>query len=247
LELAEVQTRFPAITALQFPSGNRPDELWKLLWQLRDLFGRPQILEEDRLRAGSLRSATHFSMTSTTGASPAFIASVEPEITLDFSKTTDLRRAFELVNKTNQFNLNGRRLTESDWKKKLEDPDGFLLTVSYQDKFGPLGRIAVALGRKSAGVCFIDAWVLSCRAFSRLIEHQILRHLFLITGTRNIVFDYNPTARNGPLQEFFSSLFGAEWKASEAVPEGLRLSLSRFEEICPELPHRIKETAIASH
>ena len=56
----------------------------------------------------------------------------------------------ELVNKTNQFNLNGRRYTEADWRKLLARPGALLVAVSYEDKFGPLGTIAVVAGRARA-------------------------------------------------------------------------------------------------
>jgi FkbH-like protein len=239
LELAEVKARFPEITALQFPPGNRADELWRLMWQLRDLCSRPQVLAEDRLRAASLRAAANTDGLNPVSTSIEFLASVEPEVTVDFRKNPEDRRAFELVNKTNQFNLNGRRFTESEWRAHLENPAGFLLTVSYQDKFGPLGRIAVALGTFGQDSCSIDAWVLSCRAFSRLVEHQMLRRLFALTAADEIVFSYCATPRNGPLRRFFSSLLGAE-----PVGEGLRLSRAQFNEGCTELPHRVKEISI---
>ena len=58
-------------------------------------------------------------------------------------------RAFELINKTNQFNLNGKRFSESDWLSFLQDPAAFLLTASYEDKYGPLGKVAViVMGKK---------------------------------------------------------------------------------------------------
>jgi FkbH-like protein len=216
--------------------------VWRLLWQLRDLFGRPQVLAEDLIRTRSLRAAAHFSAGSPgSSVSTAFLASVEPEVILDFTKNPEDRRAFELVNKTNQFNLNGDRFTESGWAASLQQPSSFLLTVSYQDRFGPLGRIGVVLGCWGARRCSIDAWVLSCRAFSRLIEHQTLQRLFRLTGADEIEFAYRATPRNGPLREFFASILGADLSG-----ERLLLSRSRFEEVCPELPHQTKEILVAS-
>ena len=74
-------------------------------------------------------------------------------------------RAFELVNKTNQFNLNGKRLSESEFQTALNRPGAVSLVVSYQDKYGPLGKIAVALGEVAGSVLKLDTWVMSCRAF----------------------------------------------------------------------------------
>jgi predicted enzyme involved in methoxymalonyl-ACP biosynthesis len=49
---------------------------------------------------------------------------------------------------------------------------------------------------------------MSCRAFSRRIEHQCLQYLFDEFGAERLSFEYTPTSRNGPLQEFLKSLVG---------------------------------------
>jgi predicted enzyme involved in methoxymalonyl-ACP biosynthesis len=75
------------------------------------------------------------------------------------------------MNKTNQFNLNGKRYTEGSWLRYLKQLDTILMVASYKDKFGPLGKIAVLSGRVSASGFVIEAWVMSCRAFAwRIIE-----------------------------------------------------------------------------
>jgi FkbH-like protein len=114
----------------------------------------------------------------------------------------------ELVNKTNQFNLNGRRYTEASWHKYFLDPTSFLMTVSYKDKFGPLGKIAVIVGRGNRKLN-VDMWVMSCRAFSRGIEHRCLEELFAKFDVDEIELDYLQTDRNGPLTQFLTEILGA--------------------------------------
>ncbi len=148
-------------------------------------------------------------------------------IELDLHKRPD-PRALELVNKTNQWNLNGRRETEGDWRARLDDPDTFVLVVSYRDKYGPLGKIAVVRGRRRGRALAVDTWVMSCRAFARRVEHRCLEQLFAREDADEIVFDYAPTDRNGPLRDLFASLLG-----EVPDPLSLRLSRSRFSSICP--------------
>jgi predicted enzyme involved in methoxymalonyl-ACP biosynthesis len=108
--------------------------------------------------------------------------------------------------------------------------------VSYQDKYGPLGKIAVVTGRPEGRILFIDGWVQSCRAFSRRIEHRCLEILFERFGAHEADFAFQPTPRNGPLRDFFAGLLGG------ADPgNGLRISRAAFVEACPQLYHRIKE------
>src|SRR5207249_9045084 len=116
------------------------------------------------------------------GTPDSLLAEAEAEVTLDFTKEPPDPRALELVNKTNQFNLNGRRYTESDWLAFLRDPATFLLVAAYKDKYGPLGKIAVLGGRWEGTSLTLNTWLMSCRAFARLDDLRCLEwllHLFL--------------------------------------------------------------------
>ncbi|NQT51558.1 HAD-IIIC family phosphatase, partial [bacterium] len=125
MELAEVGAAYPDITCLPFPT--RDDQAaYALLEQLRDLFGKERVSDEDGIRLGSLRSASRPREHTTAGTDPdRFLADAQATLALDFSKAPD-PRAFELINKTNQFNLNGRRLGEAEWQARLAAPESFL-------------------------------------------------------------------------------------------------------------------------
>jgi FkbH-like protein len=128
-------------------------------------------------------------------------------VTFDFAAAGE-PRVLELVNKTNQFNLNGTRYTQPDWQKLLSSPGALLVAVSYEDKFGPLGTIAAVAGHADGKRLTIDTWVMSCRAFARRIEHQTLKMLFDTTGAKRDRIPLHPTAKNGPLRDFFATLAG---------------------------------------
>lgn len=235
-ELAEVAVAHPGIECLLFPNSDYAAAL-ALLRRLRDLFGKPRISEEDAIRLESIRQSAAFQQAGQQadgGGADAetFLQQAEAAIRFDFSAADD-PRALELVNKTNQFNLNGIRYTEGDWNARLACPGALRVVVSYRDKFGPLGKIAVLEGRQEGEALFIDAWVMSCRAFSRRIEHQCLQTMFDRYAAREIRFAFQPTPRNGPLQEFFTPIAGQ--------PPGGPFTLERtqFEEKRPALYHRI--------
>ena len=147
-ELAEVERLFPEIECIRFPAGD-PDGVLALLTVIRDRFGKERVLPEDVLRLDSLRSAAQFRESATEGGgaeTDEFLSTLEARITVRVGREPN-PRAFELVNKTNQFNLNGERYTEAEWQSLLETPDAFVLTVEYTDKFGRLGTIAAVTGR----------------------------------------------------------------------------------------------------
>jgi FkbH-like protein len=235
MEVAEVKAAFPELDCMVFPKDDYHG-IWDLLKALRGLFGKPTLTEDDSLRLGSIRNATAWreSASSDTSSAGDFLSAAEASITFNLERKRGDARAFELVNKTNQFNLNGKRLTESEWLNFFTDAAAFLLSVSYEDKYGPLGTIAVLMGKIDGRRIHVNTWVMSCRAFSRRIEHQCLRYLFEDLGADTIVFDYQPTSRNGPLWEFFAALLG-----QPPPTDGVCLSRELFCRNAPKLPHRI--------
>jgi FkbH-like protein len=211
LELAEVKASYPQVECIQFPTKDSAS-VYDLTLRLRDLFGKSAIFEEDTIRIESIRCssvATEFS-DAATPTSADFLEGVEAQITFDFTQTPLDPRGLELVNKTNQFNLNGKRHTESSWRNYFLNPESFLLLVSYRDKFGPLGKIAVLGGRRNGKKLTIDTWVMSCRAFSRRIEYKCLEELFEKFEVAEIELDYSKTERNAPLREFLGKTLGTD-------------------------------------
>jgi FkbH-like protein len=209
LEVAEVKTAYPEMECIQFP---REDDkaAYEFLRLLRDLFGKLFLSREDELRLESIRTSHAITQTAQQqGYTPdAFLQEAGGKLTVSFCQGTSDPRALELINKTNQFNINGKRHTESSWGQYLADGNVFVLIASYEDKFGPLGKVAVVTGRASGGDLEIDHWVMSCRAFSRRIEHACLRYLFHKSEANKVIIDYCPTPRNAPLQNFLAEIAG---------------------------------------
>jgi FkbH-like protein len=232
MELAEVKTVHPGIECLLF--SREPGELLPLLESLRDWFAKDAVSPEDLIRSESIRSAAVWraAVSGPNAAFEEFLSQTEAHIKLCVGKPRETRRAFELANKTNQFNLNGRRYTEAEWDAYLARSGTFLTTIAYEDKFGPLGVIMAALGEAKGDSVRLGAWVMSCRAFARRIEHQFVRLLFAQCGAAEIVFDYAETARNSPLREFLA--------AFHQPAAGFRLSKEEFERACPRLFHAVE-------
>jgi FkbH-like protein len=155
-------------------------------------------------------------------------------MTVEFNPPANDARVLELVNKTNQFNLNGRRYTEADWRKQSEQPGAFSIAVSYQDKFGPLGKIAVLSGRHHDGVVELTAWVMSCRAFSRRIEDRCLEILFNKFAVDELRVQFEPTAKNGHTSEVFERYLDSKPAAA------FSLSQAQFRERAPQLYQRVQ-------
>jgi FkbH-like protein len=231
LEAAEVQAHFRQIRTLIFPKGDS-DRFPEFLRTLQDWFGKPTVHAEDRLRAESLRSSAEVQTAANDRESQdAFLATIDARLSFQISRNGGDERALELVNKTNQFNLNGRRISEARWREILGRSENFLLTVTYQDKFGPLGKVAVVLGCRLGREARVCTWVMSCRAFSRRVEHATLRYLFQRFEVESISFEFEATERNTPLRQFLA----------EMGMESASVSRADFDARCPRLSHSLEE------
>jgi len=249
MELAEVAAAHPEVECVLYPTEDDAAAV-ALLARLRDLFGKERITEEDTLRLASIRSSGAVAEAAEKGGASLddFLRQAEAELTVDFRTDNPDPRALELVNKTNQFNLNGARFAEGEWRARLARPGAFLLVASYRDKYGPLGKIAAMAGRVAqpppavghsepaeARTLHIETWVMSCRAFGRRIEHQCLATLFERFGAQQAVLDFQPTPRNAPLQAFLEELLG------QPPAPSARLARERFVKACPPLFHTVRE------
>lgn len=236
MELEEVGNAFPAIRCLQFSKGH-PGKVVALFEELRDLFGKPTINSDDLLRADSIRGNAAIQAASTAQGSTNgdFVRNLSGMVTCDYHKDPDNKRLLELINKTNQFNLNGIRLSEGEWLQRLKDESSVVMGVSYEDKFGPLGTIAVLSGRRFADRFEVTNWVLSCRAFSRRIEDHILDSVFRQQGVAAIDFAFQATDRNQPLRRYFASM-GLDAERGVAIA----ISRKQFYDRIEDLPHQVR-------
>jgi predicted enzyme involved in methoxymalonyl-ACP biosynthesis len=109
--------------------------------------------------------------------------------------------------------------------------------VSYEDKYGPLGKIAALAGRLEDRTLHIQTWVMSCRAFSRRIEHGCMDLLFSRFGVDELRLDYAPTAKNGPFRDCFVPFLGTP-------PDGpFSVTRVQFEEHRPNLYSKVETIA----
>ncbi|HZP07523.1 MAG TPA: HAD-IIIC family phosphatase [Terracidiphilus sp.] len=235
MEVAEVQAVYPEMVCKIFPKNDYAGT-WKFLKDLRELFGKFVVTEDDAIRLQSIRESSAWREANGNSLEMAeeFLRTAEARVTIEPAQDWTEARAFELLNKTNQFNLNGRRLNQAEWSSFFQMPGSFVFTVSYKDKFGALGKVAVMMGQAAGERLTVTNWVLSCRAFSRRIEHQCVKYLFDAFGVNEIFFDFESTPRNAVLRTFLTELIGEQFQ------EKVSLSKEQFAAKAPRLFHTVE-------
>jgi FkbH-like protein len=130
-------------------------------------------------------------------------------VVLREARRSDLKRAAELINRTNQFNLCGSRTTV----RALQDGTGgrhSVLVAEASDRYGRMGMVGVMVAECKPGRVEIPLFVLSCRAFGFGIEYALLNALRKLAPRHSVVGHYKPTQFNEPCRKLYPSS-GLTW------------------------------------
>lgn len=199
VEINEVFSADPTIKCLQFPD-NRGD-FQAFLEQLASLFDKDQLTNEDINRSEMYKKRQL--LNNLRKESPnEFLEKLESKLVIHDRTLGHQARALQLINKTNQFNLNGRRVSSESIASVLKE-GGRLLTATLEDRTGDHGEILVCLVDQQE---VIRSLVMSCRVFQRKVEHAFLTWLIESRGLEKIHLDYEKTLRNIPILNFLNEV-----------------------------------------
>ena len=217
IELEEVRKSLPEVSCLKF--GKNGTDLVQLLSNLALLFPINRITAEDKVRTELYRSRAMSQIPVKGSAADLsdFLKSLKMELTVRRRDISDMARAVQLINKTNQFNLNGVRRTEVEIAELLADGAN-LYTGELSDINGVHGETLVALIDKDG--CLLS-FVMSCRVFQRRVEFVFIAYL-VKQQRRNIKIRLKKTARNEPFSIFLNEVFGE----AESVNRTINLELA---------------------
>ncbi len=131
-----------------------------------------------------------------------WIKSTESKLKCIKINNSNIERAIQLFNKTNQMNLSTRRLNREEFLEWIKEKNRFVFLYSLKDRFGDLGIIGLVSLEINLKDAMIVDFILSCRAMGRNIENMILSHIrkFLIEKEKDsITAVYKKTSRNSPI------------------------------------------------
>jgi FkbH-like protein len=199
VELAEIGLKLPAVRREPFP--RREDELPGLLDRLSGHFRKSVVTAEDRQRTALYRRRLSGMVPSSAEGADlkAFLEGLGMTLVVHDRSAGDRGRAVQLINKTNQFSINGRRVTDEEVTRILA-AGGRLLTATLNDKNGTHGEVLAILIDASD---VVKSFVMSCRIFQRRAEFALVA--WLADGTRPPRrFEVAETPRNEPARQFLA-------------------------------------------
>lgn len=171
-ECALVRETLPAMRVVEI--GDEPAQAVELLLA-SGMFDRVSVTDDDRCRNRSYATeAKRAELRTGTQDYGAYLRRLELVVSARPISSRDVQRAAQLSQRTNQFNLCGRRFTEAELGQRVACQDYVDLLFAVRDRFGDYGIVGVVYARHDGPTLYIDNMVLSCRVFSRGIEQWML-------------------------------------------------------------------------
>jgi FkbH-like protein len=139
----------------------------------------------------------------------SYLESLQMEATVSPFTAIDVPRLFQLINKSNQFNLTTRRRTEAEVESLIGNPDAVTLAVRLSDRFGEHGLISIVIGHQHRDTLDIDTWLMSCRVLKREVEQVVLNEIARQAadrGCQTLRGTYLPTPKNEMVRDFYPTM-----------------------------------------
>lgn len=138
----------------------------------------------------------------------SFLKNLNLSITPEKVSSGNFDRVFELIHKTNQFNLTTKRLTRKELEQLASSDHCFCYCHSLKDKYSDYGVISIFIAEKITSNWTINTWIMSCRAMGRGVENAVFNHfLSLMLAEGETVFgEYLMTEKNQPVADLLEKM-----------------------------------------
>lgn len=203
VERSWVKAQLPMVLVIDLPSD--PAGYVQAVEAARP-FPAQRLTAEDRERGRSYRARTlQAELAASATDHDAFLASLEPVASFEPLSPATSDRVVQLIAKTNQFKLNPSRFSLDE----LQRHGRHVLILSFADRMQDYGIVAVCVFERGEGAMTILNWVMSCRVFSRRLEHAMLAALAgqaESLGVSRIDARFEPSPRNDVARDFLLAL-----------------------------------------
>jgi len=202
-----VRQMLPEVTVPEFPE--RIEELPTAVYKMyRAYFERSYVTEEDINKTRQYAAQSQRTeLRQQTKSFADYLRKLRIKITRVDEKK-NLERLYQLVNKTNQFNLTTKRYMRQELAELLEDHATRIFAYRVEDCFGDYGITAVVIV-SLRDEPLIEEFVMSCRIMGKQIENAVLAAVekaLQQEGCSSLTGVYIPTAKNKPVETLYANL-----------------------------------------
>jgi FkbH-like protein len=210
-ERDRVRQALPEVLVPELPSDV---SRWPSLLASLDCFETVEVtsvdLDRTRLYQQEVERSTALS---SAGSFESWLSSLQLKVTVCPVDRASLPRASQLLNKANQFNLAGRRLSEAEYWDWCQRPGRVALAFWVADRFGNAGLCGVLSGAVEGACGTLVDFAMSCRVMGKQAEDAMLWaavERMRAMGATTILAPYRPTSKNEPIRKYIFAKYGDE-------------------------------------
>ncbi len=204
-EINLVETYLPQVKAIKVPENleNYPE----LIKELKKLFYQFSYSSEDKNRTEKYKQrAKRIEHEATFTDVNQFLKSLKQKIVINIDNLNIVERLSQISQKTNQFNLNTKRLSVSETKQLINSNKCSVFSLSHSDQFGDSGVTGLAILFYNKDYATIDQFMMSCRIIGRRVEEKFLENILMIVKKQNIKrvkASFSQTSKNNQVRYFY--------------------------------------------
>ena len=138
-----------------------------------------------------------------------YLRSLKMKTNLKSFKNENIDRIYQLINKTNQFNLTTKRMKINETKNIINNSSFFSIAGNLNDKFGENGIVTIFIAKIKKNRIEIIQWLMSCRVFNRGLEFAIFDQLISWCKNKSISTihgSFIQTKKNSIVKNFYKDL-----------------------------------------
>ena len=203
IERKKVKMKVKDVTVIN-PKKNI--EEWPRQLASLNIFESGQLTKEDKIKTQLYKIRDDFENNKKNYDDEVqYLRSINISVKVHEINKNNIVRAEQLCNKTNQFNLNLKRLNQKEIIKLTKNKNYDLKMLSLKDDYGDHGLIAIYGINFQKDKFKIDLFAMSCRVLGRYLENWILNKIkdyAKIKKSRFIHADFVKGPRNNIFKQF---------------------------------------------
>ncbi len=203
IERKKVKLRIKNVTVVD-PKKNI--EEWPKQLANLDIFETKNVTKEDKIKTHLYKIREDFQNNKKKyNDEIQYLKSINIKVKTHEIDSNNIVRAEQLCNKTNQFNLNLKRLNQNEILRLKKNKNYDLKMLSLKDDYGDHGLVAIYGIYFNKDKFYIDLFAMSCRVLGRYLENWILNQIknYVRNKKKDLVFaKFKKGPRNNIFKQF---------------------------------------------
>ena len=138
-----------------------------------------------------------------------YLKHLKMESSLINLKQSNINRVYQLLMRTNQFNMTDRRYSIKDLNTFINKKNLYNINFDLKDRYGNYGIVSSVFLKRVKNIFYIENWIMSCRVFNRQFETFIIKQIIFLTskeGGRKIIGNYIETKKNRLIKNLYKKM-----------------------------------------